>query len=897
MRYFHARTAIALLMIAACSQPVQRQPAAPAPQPTGGRAAGPPASDSAAPETTTPGRGRGGGGQGGAANAAAEPNPQPYARVVTRDARTKAGMFKVHRIGSRLLFEIPREQLNKDELLVTEIAKTMLGSGYGGQAVSNRVYRWERRDNRVVLRGVSYEAMADSSMPEYRAVQDANVHPIIAAFNVESYGPDSSMVIDVSRLFTQPPAELGPGARVPGTVDATRSWIESATPFVDNVNVYSTLTLASAGGGGGGRGGAPAPAGGRGATTNNNPSNTIVMSWSFHRLPDVAMMPRLCDDRVGYFSVRFTDYTDENNKVGTKCYITRYRLEKKDPNAALSEPVKPIVYYLDPATPKKWVPWLIKGIEDWRPAFEAAGFKNAIIGKEAPNDPDWSPEDARYSVVRWLPSTTENASGPHVHDPRSGEIINAHIQFYQNVQHLQLSWYFTQAAAVDPRARKFPFPDSLMGRLLEYVLAHEVGHTLGFQHNMKASATYPVDSLRSVSFLRQYGHTPTLMDYSRFNYLVQPEDNVPLDLLVPGIGPYDKWAVMWGYKPIPRTPMVAQQGSPSSTARRDSYAVASQERAMLDEWAREQDKKPWLRFSTSDAAGSDPGEETEAVGDQDAVKATGWGIKNIKREMAYLIPATVTPTEGYDDLNTLYGRLIGQWRTELTHVTNIIGAAESQEKYGSQQGVRFVPVTRTRQQEAVHFLNENAFKTPTFFVDEDVLRRIEPSGEVARIFAAQSGILNSLLANAKLLRISEYESQAKNGNGYSIPEVFSDVRRGLFSELATGAKIDVYRRALQRAYIENLNVKINPPPPSAAATGRGGGGGGGGRGNAGPQLDPKMSDIYPAVRAELRELDTDIRAAIGKTSDRMTHAHLEDLRHRIADALKGKAGTAEELEP
>jgi hypothetical protein len=816
--------------------------------------------------------------------------------VVTRDARTRTGLFKVHRIGSRLLFEIPPDQLNKDQLLVTEIAKTVLGSGYGGQAVSNRVYRWERRDNRVFLRSVSYDAMADPSTPEYRAVQDANVHPIISAFNVESYGADSSMVIDVSRLFTQPPAELGPGNRIPGAVDATRSWIESATPFVDNVNVYSTLTFSQQGGGGGRGAAAPAPGGGRGAPTNSNPSNTIVMSWSFHRLPEVAMTPRLCDDRVGYFSVRFTDYTDENNKVGTKCYITRYRLDKKDPNAALSEPVKPIVYYVDPATPKKWVPWLIKGIEDWQPAFEAAGFKNAILGKEAPNDADWSAEDARYSVIRWLPSTTENASGPHVHDPRSGEIINAHIQFYQNVQALQLSWYFTQAAAIDPRARKFPFPDSLMGRLLEYVVAHEVGHTLGFQHNMKASATYPTDSLRSVSFLREYGHTPTLMDYSRFNYLVQPEDKVPVNLLVPGIGPYDKWAVAWGYKPIRPTMTVALQSMGPSTGRKDSYAAALQERAILDEWAREQDKKPWLRFSTSDAAGSDPGEETEAVGDQDAVKATGWGLKNIKRSMQYLIPATVIPTEGYDDLNSLYGRLIGQWRTELTHVTNIIGAAESQEKYGSQQGVRFTPVSRSRQQEAVQFLNENAFKTPTFFIDEDVLRRIEPSGEVARVFAAQSGILNSLLANAKLLRISEYESQAKNGNGYSISELFSDVRRGVFSELAGGAKIDVYRRALQRAYIENLNLKINPPPANAAAAG-GRGGGGGGRGNAGPQLDPKMSDIYPAVRAELRELDAEIRGAIPKSGDRMTKAHLEDLRHRIADALKGKAGTAEEPEP
>jgi len=798
--------------------------------------------------------------------------------VVTGEARTRNGLFKVHRIGARLLFEIPRDQIGKDQLLVTEIAKTMLGTGYGGQAVSNRVYRWERRDNRVYLRGVSYEVIVDPATPEARAVADANVHPIVAAFNVDAYGPDSSMFIDVGRIFTNPPGEIGPCGRVPGNIDATRSWVESATPFPDNVNVYATLTYAqNVAAGGRGGGGAPAPApGGRGATTNTNPSNTIVMSWSFHKLPDRPMTPRSCDERVGYFQARTTDYTDVNDKVNAKCFITRYRLEKKDPNAALSEPVKPIVYYIDPATPKKWVPWFKKAIEDWQPAFEAAGFKNAIVAREAPpDDPDWSPEDARYSVVRWLPSTTENASGPNVHDPRSGEILEAHIQFYQNVQRLQLSWYFTQAAAVDPRARKFPFPDDLMGRLLEYVLAHEVGHTLGFQHNMKASGTYPVDSLRSVSFLRTWGHTPTLMDYSRFNYLVQPEDNVPVDLLTPVIGPYDKWATMWGYKPIP--------GAKS----------ADDERATLDQWAREQDTKPWLRFSTSGAAGSDPQEETEAVGDQDAVKATGWGIKNIKREMQYLVPATVKPTEDYADLGDLYGRLIGQWRTEITHVTNIIGGATSQEKYGSQQGVRFTPVPKARMQSAIRFVNENAFQTPSFFLDENIIRRLEPSGEVARIHAAQSAILNALLNNAKLLRVSEYDGAAKNGDGYSLVELLADVRAGLFGELAKGEKVDVYRRALQRAYVENLNLKINPPPVTAAAAGGRGGGGGGGRGGA-AGLDPKLSDIYPAVRAELRALDAEIKGGESKATDRMTKAHLSDLRHRIADALKGKAGAADE---
>ena len=312
------------------------------------------------------------------------------------------------------------------------------------------------------------------------------------------------------------------------------------------------------------------------------------MHYSMVKLPEKPMMPRLFDERVGYFTVRQTDYGQDEHRAPERRYITRWRLEKKDPNAALSEPVKPIVYYVDPATPTKWVPYIKTGIENWQPAFEAAGFKNAIIAKEAPSqeqDPDWSPEDARYSVIRWLPSTIENASGPHVTDPRTGEILESDIQYYHNVMNLSRDWYFLQVGPLDPRAQKLPLPDDLMGTLVEYVVAHEVGHTLGFQHNMKASATYPAEKVRDKEWLKTMGHTPTLMDYSRFNYVAQPEDKID-----PARSDSRHRAIR----------QVGDDVGLQADSRRAS--TPDEEKKTLDEWARAQDKTPWLRFSTAGTA-------------------------------------------------------------------------------------------------------------------------------------------------------------------------------------------------------------------------------------------------------------------------------------------------------
>ena len=780
------------------------------------------------------------------------PEPRPYERVITKEAKSDEGIFTIHTIKEKVYYEIPKSELGKEFLWVSQIAKTTLGVGYGGQAAGNRVVKWERKGNRILLRSVVYDVVADPKLPVSRAVQAANNDTIIMAFNIEAIGKDDSAVIDVSRLYTTEVTEFSARTRLRARgFDASRSFIEKTKSFPTNIEVEVSQTYTSPpdptpGGGGGGPQPAPNPfAQGMRAGTNA----TVVMHYSMVKLPENPMMPRLFDDRVGYFSVRKTDYGVDEHRAPQRTYITRWRLEKKDPNAELSEPVKPIVYYVDPATPTKWVSWIKKGIEDWQPAFEAAGFKNAIIAKEAPSkteDPYWDPEDARYSVIRYLPSTIENASGPHVNDPRTGEILESDIQYYHNVMNLARNWYFVQVGPLDPRAKKLPLPDDLMGRLVEYVIAHEVGHTLGFQHNMKASATYPADKVRDPQWLKTMGHTPTLMDYSRFNYVAQPEDNVPVELLIPGIGPYDKWATMWGYKPVPgaKTP--------------------DEEKKTLDEWARSQDAKPYLRFSTADARGSDPGENTEAVGDGDAVASTTLGLKNLKRVSEMLLPATSHLGEPYDDLEEVYARMLGQWALELNHVTGIVGGFNSQQKHGGQDGVRFVIVPKERQAAAVRFLNENAFATPSWALRPDILRRIEPAGALARVNQAQERILNSLLNNARFDRLVEQEA-IDGVAAYKPADFMADVRRGVWSELegAGPIKIDVYRRNLQNSYIDLLSNKLN--------------------------VRPSVTDDYRAlIKAELRDLSAALGVASARATDRQTRAHLADARDQIAKALDPK---------
>jgi hypothetical protein len=798
-----------------------------------------------APQTDTAGGGGGGGGGGRGGGAPAQ--PRPYGRVITSEARTVVGLFKAHRVGDRLFFEIPRTELAKEMLV---ISRTVAGSSAGGGG--SRVVTWEREGNRILLRQQSFSVAADPSSSIHRAVSAMRVGPIIAAFNVESWGPDSTAVIDVTRLFTTNIAEFAAVT----SPQQDRSFIEHVAAYPENVNVEATQTGSQppAAGEGGGRGGR----GGGGAQT-----VTVRQHWSIMKLPEDPAPRRLHDARVGFGSVTYIDYSRPEHRAEELRYIRRFRLEKRNPGAEISDPVEPIVFWIDPATPDWLKPWVKSGIEKWQPAFREAGFSNAIVGRFAPEpeeDPNWSPYDARHSIIYWRPSTTQNATGGQQVDPRTGEILKAEVNMYHNVMNLLRNWYFTQVGPLDPRAQKLPLPDSLMGRLVEYVVTHEVGHAIGYPHNMKASAMYPADSIRSASFLRRMGgHVATLMDYSRFNYVAQPEDNIPPELLIPNVGPYDRFAVMWGHKPIAgaRTP--------------------EEEWPTLDRWSRMQDTIPWFRFTTGDAP-NDPAELTEAVGDEDAVKSNALGMKNLERVMKMLLPVAEQPGRDYSLLNELYSNAVSQWGRYNGHVAAVIGGANTQEKYGT--GPRFEPVSEAKQREAVRFLNRNAFQVPAMFLDPAILRRIEAEGIVGRIRRAQAGVLNSLLSESRLNRLIEYE--AVDRGGYTVAELLADLRDGVWGELDDSRiQLDVHRRNLQRAYLEAIDRTLNPPPPTDPPAGGGGGGGGG----APPRFE---SDVRPILRGHLVELDRVVQDAIPRAADGMTRLHLRDLHTEITRLLDPK---------
>jgi len=773
-----------------------------------------------------------------------------YSSLITKDAVSDRGLFDVHKIKDKYYFEINDSLIGREMLMVTRIAKTAAGIGFGGGKQNTQVLRWQKKDSKILLRVVSHNIVANDSLPVSEAVVNSNFEPILYSFKTLSFGKNSS-VIDITKLFTDDIKPLGfPQSRRKSykisSLDSKRSFIESIKSYPINIEVRHVKTYRSS----------------------DPPSNSSVgavsleMNNSMILLPKTPMKRRYFDQRVGWFARSQVDYGLDVQESKSLKYLDRWRLEVKKEDidkfkkGELVIPKKQIVYYIDRATPLKWRKYLKQGIEDWQVAFEEAGFKNAIIAKDPPTkeeDPEWSPEDVRYSVVRYLASPIPNANGPHVSDPRSGEILESDINWYHNVMTLLRNWFFVQTAAINEKARGVAFDDEVMGRLIRFVSAHEVGHTIGLPHNMGSSSAYPVDSLRSASFTKKHGTAPSIMDYARFNYIAQPEDKGVS--LMPDIGVYDKHAVKWGYRPIL------------------DAKTAKDEKKTLDKWIRDNENSLMHRFGS---AGIDPSSQTEDLGD-DAVKASEYGILNLKRIIPNLNKWTSEDGKDYSDLQTMYGQVLSQFNRYMGHVSSNIGGVYQYYKTYDQEGPVYTHVKKSHQIKCMNFLQTQLFKTPTWMIDKNILNKIEFAGNVNRIRATQSRTLNSILDFGKMARL--IENEAINGaKAYTLSEMMSDLKKGIWEELYTNKPIDVYRRNLQLAYIDRISYIMNEEQGSTPSWAR----------SYVTTVKVSQSDIRTVSVGQLLELKKEIKKSLKKNSDEMSKIHLMTVEAKINRILIGK---------
>ncbi|MGM0587809.1 MAG: zinc-dependent metalloprotease [Bacteroidota bacterium] len=777
---------------------------------------------------------------------------KPYSKVITSQAETDEGLFDVHKIDDSYFYEISNDLLDREMLMVSRIAKTATNLGYGGEKLNTQTVRWQRKGDKILLRRVSYENTANDTLPVYESVQNSNFEPIIYSFPIKALNKDTSgVVIEVTDLFTSdvPALGLSQGARKYYQVrllDGDRTFMEHIRSYPENIEARAVLTYTAA----------------------NPPSNestgsiSLEINHSMVILPEEPMRVRKYDPRVGYFSVSTTDFGAEAQEAKSKSFITRYKLVPKDIEAykrgELVEPVNPIVYYIDPATPKKWRPYLKQGVEDWQEAFEEAGFKNAIIAKDPPSkeeNPDWSPEDVRYSVIRYFASDIRNAYGPHVHDPRSGQILESDIGWYHNIMSLLRDWYFVQTAAANPEARGQKFETEVMGELMRFVAAHEVGHTIGLPHNWGSSYAVPVDSLRSPSYTATHGTAPSIMDYARFNYIAQPGDGV--EHFFPKIGEYDKWAIKWGYSYFP------------------DAESAEDEEETLNEWTLERAGDPLYFYGRQTGNQIDPRSQREDLSD-DAVEASELGIENLKRILTNLEDWTYEENEFYGEMSEIYNSLVGQYNLYIGHVARNIGGMYETPKTYNQDGPVYEMVDEDKQRRAMTFLDEEVFQTPEWMIKPEIIRNFEGAGIAYTIRQSQANGLSIALDMMRLARMIEAEA-IHGDDTYTPIEFLDDVRNSVWTELSNGATIDTYRRNLQRAYLERMEYMMTnelPDIPSAWKNFFGW-----------TDVDVSQSDIRALVREQLTTLDNEIDRGLRRTNDRASKAHLNDAKARIDNIL------------
>lgn len=741
--------------------------------------------------------------------------------------KTSKGLFTVSKTGQDWFFEIPDSIVGRKILATVRYTSTPANTNlYGGEMANQQTVYWEvAPDERLLLRSELLINTADSTEAINKAIVISNENPIIGSFKIESH-KDKMYKVKVTSFFNEDNAALGLNSYTKNSMGLAAllpnlSYIESIKTFPLNTEVRTVKTWMS-----------PSP---RTHAAGATGKVTLGLNVSFVLLPKVPMQRRFFDPRVGYFTDWFNEYSDGQQRVKGKQFITRWRLEPKDSADAermkrgeLVEPKKPIVYYIDPATPKQWRPYLIAGVNDWQKAFEKAGFKNAIMAKEWPeNDSTMSMEDARYSVIRYLASPIPNAYGPQVHDPRSGEILESHICWYHNVMTLVHDWYMIQAGTIDEAARKMKYDEELMGQLIRFVSSHEVGHTLGLRHNFGSSSTVPVDSLRDKAWVEAHGHTPSIMDYARFNYVAQPEDNISHEGIFPRIGDYDKWAIEWGYTPM-----------------WNAYDDES------DHWELERltserlkgNRRLWFGDGETNTT-NDSRCQTEDLGD-DAVKASEYGILNLKRELKQLPQWTYESNDIHNEnLESVYEGICTQFLRYTYHVYGNIAGVYKDYKTVDQPGEVYSNVPRTKQKEAMAYMDRHIFHEPTWLIAESYVKRLSPDPQK----------YTESLGKSVVSRMVSFYRLGNMTPEYPVSDYLADMTGMLFSELDNGLAANRYRMALQTVYVQRLLENF---------------------GNATIQWTAR-----PYVLATLRDLQRRLKAA--RTADPATRAHFASL----ADAI------------